>query len=647
MEFCSAQFVKAEIGFHPEMNRGMRMKKWTAAFLPLLLLFLFAPRAAASSSAEIVDMHGAKTYQGSVSDWGKTWDENNFREVTDGEVSAEGNLTVKSGTVEKITLKGSGSKLTVQGGTIDDIQWDGPVEIKDGEIKSVDSTEDLKISGGDIRHDVYCNGEVTLSNQVKIGGRLDADEITISSGAKGRVTGTMTAESYINLNHCTLQIKELDGGGTAILNIDEYEDLLPTLSDFEKIVVKSGTIVTTDEKIETGELYLMGDQSEFHTSSSLELRILTGPGTLYFQSGKLTVYDSIKGKPLLVFRNHVRKGDTAFYADCDLVKGSDVRLYDYGLEGKDDSGAEDRFILTNALTDGITLSSQQLSLTSGESATVQAHVEPDFSDFAEGTKIIWELYGDTSVFNKSVASGGLSCKISVPTSAKGMYKGTLIAYLVDRRGDRLWDYKSDSCILTTGYSNDNTWNSSDYPDGSVTLDTSAVSILTGDRYCVLARTSDSSAPHAMSYNSSVATIGAGRAVRDSAGNPAWIYSVTGTGRGQVTIDIGGKKMIADVSAGITIDTESYTMAPGGTYIVGVRAKGVQDNAIWASSNRSCVSVTFLKKSGNMLLYRLSGQSVGTAAVTFSIVGGDSVHTAVSVQNGAKAGGTSARLVALA
>lgn len=618
------------------------MRKWTTALLPLLLLLLSAPPTFAASSAAVIDMHGAKTYLGLASDWGKTWDADNFEEVNGEDVTYNGNLTVKSGTVGDITLSGSDSKLTVQGGTMDAVSCDGPAEIKDGEIKSVDAGGDLKISGGEIRHDVNCDEEAALSSTVKIGGSLEAKDITISSGANVSVAGTVQATASLELNNCTLKTKNFDGDDTGALIVSKYTATLPPLNNFKEIDVKSGTTATADEKIETGELYLE-DKAQFSTSSSLELDTLTGPGTLYFHSGKLTVYDSIEGKPLLIFSDHVSKGDTAFYADSDSVGEDDVLLYDYGLEAEDGSGPEDRFVLTNALTDGITLSNQMLSLKSGDSATVKAHVEPDFSDFATGTKIAWELYGDTSAFTKSVDSGGLSCKVSVPASIKGMYKATLIAYLVDVHGDRLMDYKSDSCVFSTGYSDDSGSNS----DGTVTLDTSTVSILTGDRYCVLARTSSSTAPHALSYNSSVATVGAGTAVKDSSGNSAWIYPVTGTGKGQVTIDIGGQKMIANVSAGITIDTSSYTMAPGGTYVIGITAKGVGDNSIWASSDNSCVAVRFVKKSGNMLLYRISGQTVGTASVTFSVSGGQSVQTAVTVRSGAKAGGTSARLVALA
>ncbi|MFU0832878.1 MAG: Carbohydrate-binding domain-containing protein [Oscillospiraceae bacterium] len=637
------------------------MKKWTAAVLPLLLLTLSVTHASsAASSTEVIDMHGAKTYVGSSSAWGKTWDSDNFEEVTDDDVNWDGDLKMVSGEVADIDC---GGDLTIEDGTIDDIHCDGDLVvedgtmddidcggdavIKDGDIKSIYADGDITIKGGYIRHDVESYGAITLDGTVKIGGDVEADEITISSGADVTITGTITAHDYINLDDCTLKVEAICGMGTGTtLTIDDYTDTLPTLKELGTIIVTEDTNATADEKIAADELQIQED-AQFSTSSSLELDTLTGPGTLYFHSGKLTV-DDIEGKPLLIFSDHVSRGDTAFYSHNDSIEEDDVRLYDYGLESNKESGKYE-YILTRKTSEGITLSHQSVSLDSGKSVTIKADVDPDFSRFAEGTEIIWELYGDTEGFSKSVSSSGLSCTISVPSRVQGMYKATLLCYLVDSRGDRLEDYKSDSCLLTTGYSDNSDWENDTINSSAngITLDTSTVSILTGDTYWVLARTDDSSAPHAMSYNSSVATIGAGKAVKDSSGNPAWIYPVTGVGKGQVTIDIGGAKMITNVSTGITIDTSSYTMAPGGTYIIGVRTKGVAANSIWVSSDSSCVTVQLAGQSGDMLLYRIQGQKTGTAKVTFSIVGGESVHTEVTVQNGVKAGGVSARLVALA
>lgn len=645
------------------------MKKWTAAVLPLLLLAFCMPHAFAATSSGAIDMHGAKTYVGAVSDWGKTWNSDNFEEVTEEDVTwpkdanlKDANLKMISGAVKNITVASDSCTLTIEGGTMDDIDCagdvvikngsmdniicDGDVNVTGGEIKSIDADGDVTIRGGNIRHDVFSGKEVTLSGTVKIGGNITAEEITISSGANVTITGSIQAGTAIYLNNCTLKVKEIDGDRSGDLRINRYTDTLPPLKNLNEIVIEKNTTATADEKIEANELHIL-ENAQFSTSSSLELNTLTGPGTLYFRSGKLTVYDDINDKPLLIFSNHVSRGDTAFYADSDFVSEDDVRLYDYELEVKEDSGIEDRFVLTKPITEGITLSNQTVSLNSGESATIKADVDPDFSRFARGTKIIWELYGDTEAFSKSVSSSGLSCTISVPSKVQGMYKATLICYLVDSHGDRLEDYKSDSCVLTTGYSDTSVNDLISSSANGITLDTSTVSILIGDQYWVLARTNDSTAPHSMSYNSSIATVGAGKAVKDSSGNPAWIYPVTGVGKGQVTIDIGGAKMIANVSTGITVDTSSYTMAPGGIYTIGVRTKGVAANSIWAFPDNSCVTVQLAGKSGNMLLYRVVGQKAGTANVTFSIAGGESVHTAITVQNGAKAGGVSARLVALA
>ena len=636
------------------------MKKWIAALLPILLL-LPAPLpagAASGASAEVIDMHGAKTYIGSASDWSKTWNEDHFEEKTEEDVSCDGALTVKSGTVADISADGGNdAKLTVQGGTMKDVSWNGAAEVRKGTLKSLDADGDVKISGGEIhggvasggdvalsgtaeiRGDVEADGDVTLSGTVEIGGNLTARRVTVSSNAKVTVSGTVTADETLTLNSSTLRVRELNGGTGGELVVNKYASALPPLADFDTVTVKKGTSAEADEKIDAGTLSIE-DGADFSTSSTLELDTLAGPGTLYLHSGKLTVHDGIEGRPLLVFSNGVGKGTTAFYADSGSVAEDDVRLYDYELEVREDEDGADRFVLTDPLSDGITFAGKSLSLSPGRSATVKAHVEPDLSEFAAGTKIVWELYGDSSAFSKSV-SDGTDCKVSVPSSVAGTHKATLIAYLVDSHGDRLTDYRSGSCALSTGYEE------TGGTDADLTLDTSTVSVLTGGRYCVLARTSSGTAPHCMSYNSAVATVGAPTAVRDRSGNPGWLYPVTGAGKGQVTIDIGGRKMIATVSSGIIVDTASYTMAPGGGYVVGVEARGVDAGGIQIRTDNGCVAAAYAGRSGNLLLYRLTGKSAGTSGVTFSIPGGGSVRTQVTVRNGAKAGGSSSRMVALA
>lgn len=631
------------------------MKKWIAALLPVLLVLSAMPpvSAASSSSTAAIDMHGAKTYLGSTSDWSRAWDEDDFEEVTDDDVDWDGSLTVKSGTVGDITV---GSKLTIQGGTMDDVVCDS-AEIKAGTLKSVDADGDVKVSGGSIRGDVTssedvalsgtadirgsveASGEVTLSGTVEIGGDLTAQEVTISSGAKVTVSGTITVTETLTLNNCTLKARGLNGDSSGQLVVNKYSSTLPPLSSFDTVTIKNGTAASADETIVAGTLSIE-DDADFSTTSTLELDTLSGPGTLYLRAGKLTVHDEIEEKPLFVFSSGAGRGTTAFYADHGAVDEDAVRLYDYELEIKED-GDTDKFVLTDPLSDGITLSSTSLSLSPGENATIKAYVDPDLSDFATGTKIVWELYGDSSAFSKSADSGNQTCKISVSSSLAGTHRATLIAYLVDSRGDRLTDYRSGSCVLSAGYED------SDDTDSGITLDTTVVSILTGDRYWVLARTSSATAPNGMSYNSSVATVGAPSAARDRYGNPGWIYPITGVGKGRVTIDIGGQKVIASVSSGITIDTATYTMSPGGKYVVGVTTKGVDQGQLWVYSDNSSVGVQYVGKSGNVLLYRLTGQSTGSAGVTFAISGGGSVRTQVTVQNGATAGGSSARLVALA
>ena len=110
------------------------MKRWIAALLPILLVLTAAPKAgaASSSSAQVIDMHGAKTYLGPASDWSRSWNEDRFEEVTDEDVECDGSLTVKSGSIGNLSVVGDDSKLTVQGGTVKNVSCDGAAEIRAG-----------------------------------------------------------------------------------------------------------------------------------------------------------------------------------------------------------------------------------------------------------------------------------------------------------------------------------------------------------------------------------------------------------------------------------------------------------------------------------------------------------------------------------
>ncbi|MGX8708800.1 MAG: hypothetical protein ACQGTM_00980 [bacterium] len=617
------------------------MKKILSVLLSLAVIVLSAPVAVqAASSDEIIDKHGAKTYQGTTSAWGTTWNEDNFTEVTNSNVIASGNLTIKAGEVKDVTVSGSSSKVTISGGTVGDVDCDGSVQLSDGTVGSLEANGDMTLRGGTVKRDARSYQKVTINGKVTVGGSVIGNEVAASGSTGSTVSGSIQADGTITLTGNGLKIKELDGQDTATLNLKSYSGKLPYITDMDSIVVDASSTVTANGSVYAGNLTI-AQKGEFVTTSWLELDTLTGPGTLSFNTGKLTIHDGISGKPLLNFNNSARDGQTAFKADRGRVGEDEVVLYDFALEREtSDDGDMDEFVLDSNLKEGITLSKSSVALDGKNPVTVVASVKPSFSKFADGTKVVWELHGETSGF--TISQSGLSCQVSAKGSSSESYKATLVAYLVDQRGDRLADYRSDSCILTYGTQ------SSQPSDSGLTLDTYAVTIGAGDTYWVLAVTDSKTPPVAMSYNSSVAKVGAAAAYNKN-GKTGWVYPVTGVAKGGVTIDIGGQKMITSIAAGsIVVDTSSYTLNPGGKYYIGVKIGGIDRKNLNVHSQNACTSVDYAGKNKSGLdLYVVTGRQTGVGAVIFEIVGGQSVQAQITVENGAKPHGVSARLIAAA
>lgn len=597
------------------------MRKILGLVLCLSLIVGAVPFAAdaATTDSWVIDKHGAKTYIGLTADWGKTWNEDNFTEVTNEDVDCSGNLTVKIGDVADITVSGSDSKIIITDGNIGSIQADG----------------NITLNGGTIKHDVESDQTITLSGKVTVGGDCVAEDITATGSTTATVSGSLIGSDTITLGSTGVKADEISGDLSGTLQIKNFTLTLPSIVDMREIDVTGNC--TVGEKIIAGNLSLP-QKTELVANSTVELDTLTGPGTLAFTSGRLTIHDGVEDRPFIRFNNTVGNGSLAFKADSGVVDEDEIELYDFALE-KDTSGGYDSFRLTDSIKEGITLSDSSVSVDSKNPALVKATVRPTLSNFATGTKIVWELHGETTAFTISPDSTKNTCKVSLNSSQTGSHKATLIAYLVDQRGDRLTDYKSDSCVITSG--TPQTVNNG----SGLTLDTSNVTIPVGGTYWVLAVTNSTVPPVQMSYNSAVATVGA-PVTYSANGKSGWLYPVKGVSKGEVTIDIGGQKMITAVAAGsIIVDTSSYTMSPGGKYCIGVKINGLDRKKINVHSANSCTTIQYAGYSGGLDLYVVKGEQAGVGYAIFDIIGGQSVRTQINVQSGATPGGVSARLIA--
>ena len=588
------------------------MKKFLGAALCLAVIFSAVPVAAsAADTAGIIDMHGAKTYIGSTTDWSKTWAAGNFEEVTDKDADWTGSLTIKSGSVRNVTVSGSSSTVTVNGGSINSIDTDGNVVLKSGTVKK----------------DVESEGTITFTGDIAVKGVCIADTIT-ATGSTTATVGSLEGSDTITLGSKGVKAGVIRGNYSTALSLKSYTLPLPDITDMAAITMVGNT--TVSGKIISDSITIPS-KTELTANSTVEVGTLTGPGTLGITSGRLIVHDGIDSLPLIRFNNGVGNGTLAFKADPGRVSEDDVALYDYNLEERS-VGGYDGFYLTDSLKSGISLSERSLSLRSGNSVEVRANVSPSLSKFAAGTKIMWELHGDTTVFSISPDSTKQTCRVTAVAFKTG--KVTLTAYLVDQRGDRLTDYRSGSCLIT-----------SSTVDTSVSLDTSTVTIPVGGTYSVLAVTGSTAAPAYYSGNSSVAIVGTPKTYTYN-GKSGWLYPVTGVSKGQAEIDIGGQKMDVTVASGsIIVDTSSYTMAPGGKYTIGVKLYGIDRKRLDVRSANNTTYMEYKGTSNGLELYSVTAMQAGTGTIIFEITGGQSVRTQISVQSGIYPHGVSARLIA--
>ena len=651
------------------------MKKTFGLLISLAVLLLclpYGPHASALDDACIIDMHGTRTYLGTAANWGKTWDASNFEDVTNKDVNYDGSLTVKAGTVRNITNNSSGA-LNVSGGTVTNINSYGSVTISGGTIRGniVSNGDGISLGGKcSIRGALsasksisFTSGKITVGGSavagqsvvfgaetVVVGGAVSANQditffagdssvnnsitglnIVFNSNVKAKISGAVRGHNTIKISDCTLVARNLDTNSQGTLEISGYKGTLPSLTNMANIVLDANDKVICKQNLEANSLTLKSG-SEFVAYSGVAVNTLNGPGTICFNPGALTIHYWVADLPILIFNNPVENGTVAFKSDGYFISTTGVCIYGYDLT-ETTSGGYTLYKLNFSGNSGLAFDTRSINLDSSGSSTIHVTVAPSLSNYADGTKIVWEFHGDTSAF--SMSGSGQTCNVSASSSSTGYHKAVAVAYLVDRNGTPLSGYRADSCTIVQGASNAN-----------LRLDTTTVSVLTGDRYGILAMGA-ATKPAASSSNTSVASLDGGKETKDKSGNTAWLYSVTGGTSGIATIDIGGQDVTVAVNSGILMDTLNYTMAPKAKYCVGIAAKGVSPSDLSVYSTSGCVEVKYLHKdSRGLLLYQINGVRSGTADIVYQITNGQSVKTHVTVKTGAKSYGRSARLVAL-
>lgn len=617
-------------------REGFAVKKSLNAFvlaaslLALSLPFSVKAPAMASDADAVIDMHGTKTYLGTSSAWAATWSSDNFEDVTNQDVSYGGNLTIKSGTVKAVEATGT---LTVQDGTMTSVSGGSDVAVDGGTIKGTVASENGSVT---LDGTFTVNGSVTAdtavtfsSGKIAVGGAVTAPTVTFNSGVAAKIGATVTGSETISVGDCTLSTQAISGADTGTLKLASYGNKLPTLQKLKGISISGEDHVILNQSLSLDTLTLPSG-TELAAYSQLTVNTLTGPGTLCVTPGNLTINGEVTGTPVLVFNHDPGNGGIAFRAGGDYISSTDLCVYGYSLESYT-SGSSTVYKTILSGSSGLSFDHTSAALGGSASATITAGISPALTKYADGTAVVWELHGDNTSY--SLSASGMTATVTQKDATRLNPKAVVVAYLVDKNGTPLSGYRAAFCSVT---------GNSDYQ-----LDTSTVSVLTGDKYGILALGGSGAKPSASSSNASVASLSDGKQVTDSTGDAAWFYTVTGGSAGAATLTIGGQTVAVTVNDGIMIDTYSYTMGKNAQYCIGITAKGVAAKDLHIYSTSSCTDVSFYRTgSDGKLLYRITGKSDGTADVVYQVGNGQSIRTHVTVRSGASSYGSSARLVAL-
>ena len=345
------------------------MKKLVAVVMSVAVLLLTVPVSvgATSSNTKIINKHGSKTYMGTYSDWNKSWDSDNFTDVTDDDIDCSDTLIIKGGTVGDVTVSDN-SSLTISGGTVSDVVSDGSIRMTDGTVNSLKSDDDISISGGTVKNDVEADDTVTLSGELKVGGSVTAQNVEVvasSSSGYTTVSDDISFEEDMTLQGTRYKIGGIDGQSVGTLVLKNFTGTLPAVSEVEDISVESYSTVTAGGNLDIDTLTI-DSGSVFSTKSSLTVNTIKGPGTLKFTAGNLKIKSNVSGHPVFAFNSAVSDGTAVFKAKSGTVSVGDVTLYGCSLTRDSDRESDyDTFVLHGSSGSGISLDTAFVNLPMG------------------------------------------------------------------------------------------------------------------------------------------------------------------------------------------------------------------------------------------------------------------------------------------
>ena len=327
------------------------MKKLVAVVMSAAVLLLTVPVSvsATSSGTQVINKHGSRTYMGAYSDWNKSWDSDNFTDVTGEDIDSSENLVIKGGTVGDVTISDN-SSLTISGGDMSDVESDASIRMTGGTAGSLKSDDDINISGGTVEGDVESQDTVTLSGELKVGGGVTAQDMEVlasSSSGYTTVSDDISFEKDMTLQGTRYKIGGIDGQSSGTLVLKNFAGTLPAVSEVEDISVESYSTAIAGGNLDIDTLSI-DSASVFSTKSALTVNTIKGPGTLKFTAGNLTINTGVYSTPVFAFNSAAASGTAAFKARSGAVSVGDMKTTGYSFTKSASDSGYDTFILNGS-----------------------------------------------------------------------------------------------------------------------------------------------------------------------------------------------------------------------------------------------------------------------------------------------------------
>ena len=572
-------------------------------------------------------------------------------------IDCSGDVTVESGRVGDV----KGAVVTVNDGTVGDIDASGEVTVNGGTIGDINSEDDVTVDGATVASisaadavevkDGKVSGAVTASESVLV--KPANDECTASVGAVKAPSLTIdsteaaaSAASFFASAGSAYGLTLIgDAASVGAINAD-YRDLTIMLDSFVG-TIPAPTKANFTGYAETGaELITDGDDETKATVTGdlviEEINLDTGAVTF---NGKVTV-DSIGGNEAdfiinagaLYIDESVATGNTLKIADAADVKAgtlvfraaSDIAAVDsfvtYGYElDVVSSTSYDGFVIAKTSFAGLTLDcGDTIELLVGEEVTVTASAYPNGTQLPEGLEIMFYLNdADLNyISGNNLGDGKATVKaLQYDSEFDVLNTATLQAVVVDEYEMVYDEYGEATATVKVVEKKTSTETYKSDTTGDVV-------VASGNTYQFKITSLNGQTPSVVLGSDGVFEL-VGTSVEGS--DYFFKFQAVGASGAATGVYVNGDAKVAtlyvDGNTGYTCDTTTVNVPAGGTYQVKITAASMPT----LLPGNSIYTVAFASQEGNDYFFKITATSAQAGDVVgFYINGGARAFVATTV-----------------